>query len=916
MGVATRPLPHLAEAPPLAPFTVRGEELLAALGTDQTLGLFDTEAGLRRGRCGLNELAEPPPEPRWRRFLGQLTELVVVILLAAAAISAAAGEWADAAAVLAIVVANAVIGFLQEEQAARALAALRRMSAPQARVVRGGVLRTVPARKLVPGDLIELEAGDNVPADARLLAAFGLRVQQAALTGESAPEDKDTGAVPDPDTPVADRRNMVYLGTVIAAGKARAVVTATGMATELGRIAGLLRETRPGPTPLQRRLSGLGRVIIAGCLAVIGLVFALELLRGGRLLESLLLSVSLAVAAVPEGLPAVVTLALALGVQRMARRNALVRKLPSVETLGSVTVICSDKTGTLTRNEMTVREILAGGRHYGVTGAGYTRNRRFLDSEAAVESRSDADLTRLLSIGARCNNAAARPRGDGSGDWEVIGDPTEGALLVAALKAGVDQGGSGERLLAEIPFDSERKLMSVVVRLPSDEVRLDTKGAPEVVLARCTAEWRGGRAEPLTPARREELAQEAAAMAGRALRVLALADRAVLDTTAGVYVESGLVFAGLAGMMDPPREEAREAVRKCHAAGIRPVMITGDHPTTALAVARELGIAGAGDGAVTGRELDALSDAELVARVDQIAVYARVAAEHKLRVVRAWKARGAVVAMTGDGVNDAPAVRAADIGIAMGASGADVTREAAAMVLADDNFASIVAAVEEGRGIDDNIQKFLHYLLAGNTGLVLFVIAAAFFGWPFPLGTVQILWINLVTNGLPALALGAEPPEPGLMRRRPRPPGAPVITARRWLAILAHGVLVAAVTALGFVLVYQGRPEHLPRARTFAFCLVSYGFLFYAFSCRSQRYTMPQLGLFTNPHLCSAVAVSALLQLGVVTLPFARPVFESAQHFGWEWALLALLALIPASLVEAAKFLHARAAGGQPHVGG
>jgi Ca2+-transporting ATPase len=864
-------------------------------------GLSDTEAEKRRARYGPNVLPDAPSQPHWRRFLGQFTEFLVVILLFAATVSATLGEWADASAVLAIVVVNAVIGFLQEARAAQALEALRKLSAPQAKVVREGELRVVPTRDLVPGDRIELEAGDFVPADARLFGAAALRVQEAAVTGESLPQDKDPGCILAPDTALADRRNMVYAGTVVASGRASAVLVATGPATEMGRIAGMLQQAHPAPTPLQRQLAELGRTLVAACLGIVAVVFVLELLRGARLLDVFLVAVSLAVAAVPEGLPAVVTLTLAVGLQRMVRRNALVRKLPSVETLGSVTVICSDKTGTLTRNEMTVREVLAAGKNYHVTGAGYAPHGQFLRSGVAVDPRADADLVRTLTIAARCNHTRVRPRGDGSEAWEVVGDPTEAALVVAALKGGVGPDEPGARLVAEVPFDSERQMMSVVERRPSGEARLYAKGAPEVVLARCAAERRDGRVEPLTPVRRDELAGAAASMAGRALRVLALADRDLPDAGVGSPEETDLVFAGLAGMMDPPREEAREAVRTCRAAGIRPVMITGDHRTTALAVARELGIAGAGDDALTGRELDGLSEAELTARVDRVAVYARVAAEHKLRVVRAWQARGEVVAMTGDGVNDAPAVRAADIGIAMGASGTDVTREAAAMVLTDDNFASIVAAVEEGRGIFDNIQKFLHYLLAGNIGLVLFVFAAVLFDWPFPLGTVQILWINLVTNGLPALALGMEPPEPGLMRRRPRPPREPVLTARRWGLILAHGVLVGAVTALGFALVYRGRPEHLPQARTFAFCVVSYGFLFYAFGCRSHRYTLPELGLFSNPYLFGAVAVSALLQLSVVTLPFARPVFEAVQHFTWEWALLVVLALTPVTVIEAIK---------------
>jgi P-type Ca2+ transporter type 2C len=888
-------------------------ELIDRLVTNPERGLSEADARHRQARHGPNELAEAPPQSLWRKLLGQVNQPVIWVLLAAAAVAGSLGEWPDALAILAIVLLNALLGFFQEERAGRALAALRQMSAPLARVLRDGELRTVPARELVPGDRIELEAGDHVPADARLMTAFGLRVQEAALTGESAPVDKDAHAVLAEATPLGDRRNMIFAGTEVAAGKASAVVVATGMRTELGRIAGMLQRYSPEPTPLQRRLAELGKVLTIGCLIVVAGVFVLALLRGGQLLDVFLLSVSLAVAAVPEGLPAVVTVALALGLQRMVRRNALVRRLPSVETLGSVTVICSDKTGTLTRNEMTVREILAGGRWYYLTGAGYAPRGQILtgrDGAAVlpVDAATEPELIRLLTVAARCNNAKVTPRGDGSGAWEVVGDPTEGALLTAALKGGVGADGPRGQLIAEIPFDSERKAMSVIVREQPGLARMYTKGAPEVVLGKCVAEFRDGRVEPLTEARRQEVLRSAGEMAGRALRVLALAYREVADGVEA-YQESDLVFAGLAGMIDPPREEAKDAVHRCQEAGIRPVMITGDHPATAMAIGRELGIAGPEDVAVTGRELDALSDADLATRVDRFPVYARVTAEHKLRVVRAWKARGHVVAMTGDGVNDAPAVKSADIGIAMGRSGTDVTREASAMVLTDDNFASIVNAVEEGRGIYDNIQKFLHYLLAGNVGLVLFVVASFLAGWPFPLTTTQILWMNLVTNGLPALALGMEPPERDVMRRRPRPPREPVLTPGRSLLIAVHGALVAAVTTLGFALVYQGDPANLPRARTVAFCVVSFSFILFALSCRSLRYTMPEVGPVTNPALLGAIVISGLLQLSVVTLPFAQGVFETAGHFGWEWGLVAALALAPVTTIEVSKLIRARFVG-------
>lgn len=906
----TNPVPddHDARTGDIPPYALAAEVVLGLFGSNGTLGLQEERVVELRSRHGYNELAETPGPTLWQQFLAQFNEVVVLILLAAGFLSILVGEWADAGAILAIVLLNALLGMVQERRAEQALAALRKLTAPAAKAVRGGQLQVLSARELVPGDRVELEAGDHVPADARLLSAVGLRVQEAALTGESEPADKDPDAVLEAATVLGDRRNMVYLGTVVAAGKASAVVVATAMDTELGRIAGLLQRYAPEPTPLQRRLTELGRALAVVCLAVAAVVFALELLRGTPLTEVLLLAASLAVAAVPEGLPAVVTIALTLGLQRMARRNALVRKLPSVETLGSVTVICSDKTGTLTRNEMTVREIVAGRRRYRLTGEGYDPSGEIIAAESGARTVDPAavpDLTVALTIAVYCNNAQVTPRGKGDA-WQVIGDPTEGALLVAALKGRVEADRRGRPVLYEIPFDSERKAMSVVVGTPQRSAVMYTKGAPEVILAKCRTEQQEGVVVPLTEVGRTSIMCAAAEMAARALRVLALAYREHPAGDPASYEEAGLTFVGMVGMMDPPREDAREAVRRCHEAGIRPVMITGDHPATALAVANELGIAREGDSVVTGADLDRISDDELEARVENSPVYARVSAEHKLRVVKAWKQRGHVVAMTGDGVNDAPAVKAADIGIAMGVTGTDVTKEASAMVLTDDNFASIVSAVEEGRGIYDNIQKFLYYLLTGNAGLVLFVLLASFMGWPFPLTATQILWMNLVTNGLPALALGMEAPEPGVMQRGPRPPGEPVLSGHGGLLTIALGLLVAAVTAFGFAQVYQGEESNLPRARTMAFCVVSYAFIFSAFGFRSQRRTMPELGFYSNPALLGAIAVSCLLQLSVVTLPFARPVFETAAHFAWEWWLIGILALTPVTVIEVTKLVRAQ----------
>ena len=910
MPSVTAFLNPIAETSPELAHTRPAADVLAALGSDPDRGLPEAAVGPLRHRHGRNALAEAPPDPAWRQFLAQFEEPVVWLLLAAAVIAAVLAEWADLAAILAIVGLNAVLGFVQQRKAESALAALRRMSSPTAKAVRGGSLQVIPAHDLVPGDRVELEAGDQVPADVRLVRGFGFRVTEAALTGESAAVDKDPTAVMADGTELGDRRNMAYLGTVVAAGKATGVVVATGMDTELGRIAGLLRAQKPEPTPLQRRLARLGKHIVVLCLILVALIAALQLARGEGLLKTFRLAVSLAVAAVPEGLPAVVTITLALGLQRMVRRNALIRRLASVETLGSVTVICSDKTGTLTRNEMTVREMFAGGARFDATGVGYGPDGGFVSAGRAngeaVRPASEPDLLKSLAAGAWCNHAKVVLAADGAG-WQAIGDPTEAALVVAARKAGVAAGVHGYETVAEVPFDSDRKAMSVVVRGPDGDHTAYTKGAPEVVLAKCTSIRWSGQNLPLTDAHRAAIQAAAAEMAGRALRVIGLAYRDGADPTEGELVERDMVFAGLAGMIDPPRDEAKEAVRRCRDAGIRPVMITGDHPATALAIARELGIAEPGDRAVNGHELETMTDANLATVVGTVAVYARVTAGHKLRIVRALKAGGEIVAMTGDGVNDAPAVKAADIGVAMGVTGTDVTKEASAMVLTDDNFASIVNAVEEGRGIYDNIRKFVGYLLAGNAGKLLVMFTAVLLGWPVPLLAVQILWLNLVTDGLAALALGMEKPEPGVMRRKPRRPGEPLIGWSDARRIATHGALSASAALVGFWVVWRGDDANLAAAQVVAFCVLGFAQLLYAFACRSREQTAIGLGLFTNRPLLGALVISAGLQLAVILIPFLHPLFGvEAYPTPREWALIACLSVLPAAIVELVKWRAAR----------
>jgi Ca2+-transporting ATPase len=901
------------------PHAVSVVAALQSCGIRREQGHDSSSIAAARAEHGWNELQAARPFPWWKRLLAQFQDLVILLLLGAAIVSGALNEWSDSFAIVAIVIINGLIGFVQEERAQQALAALQKMSRPQAKVVRNGTLMTIAARELVPGDVIEIEAGDDIPADARLLSAFNLGVQEAALTGESVPTAKDADAILAADASLGDRRNMVYMGTIAASGKGRALITAIGMRTELGRIAGLLEQNEPEPTPLQRRLAELGKVLVALCLGIVFVVFLLQWFRQGNFLEAFLTAVGLAVAAVPEGLPAVVTVALALGLQRMVRRNALVRKLPSVETLGSVTVICSDKTGTLTRNEMTVQEIVTAEECFHITGSGYAPHGKFLrrkvdtlgDADALEEPGKHAALRRVLLIGGWCNNGRLQPPESAEQSWSVVGDPTEGALIVVFAKAGLMGELSTPRVLHEIPFDSTRKFMTMLLESPEEGTVVFAKGAPEVVLAHCQREWVGTQAVSLTPERREYWSRANAELASQALRVLAMASRPARPGESHEELESDLILAGLVGMLDPPRDEARAAIAICRAAGIRPVMITGDHPATAFAIARSLRLTEDESAVIAGPRLESMSDDELRERVPHTAVFARATAEHKIRIVKAWQARGDVVAMTGDGVNDAPAVQAADIGIAMGLSGTDVTKAAADMVLTDDNFASIVSAVEEGRGIYDNIRKVLQYLLACNFGELLLMFFASLFGWPSPLLTIQLLWINLITDGIPALALTLEPTEPDVMQRAPRPANEPILSRSLGLAIVAQGLLVGCASLMAFAISHYYFGDSLEQARAVTFCVLVYNELLRSLSARSNRKTVFELGWFGNPWLLVTVVVCVLLQVAVSLTPGVRGWFEMPPHDTRHWVMIVVLALIPITVVEVTKIVLAITRGRQ-----
>lgn len=887
-------------------WTLSAEEIAGRFGSDLKKGLSTEQAEKNLQEFGFNQLQEAPGRSPLAVFFDQFKSFLIWVLMAAAIISGFLGEWVDALAIIGIVILNAILGFIQEYRAEKALAALKKMAAPLTRVIRNGELRQIPAREVVPGDLLELEAGDHVPADARVISHTpNFSVHEAALTGESTPVFKTSLALEGEDIPLADRANMVYAGTSVSSGKARAMVVTTGMSTELGQIAQLIQEITLETTPLQRKLEQFGRWIVYLCFFLVGLIFLLEWVRGGELVQVFLTAVSLAVAAIPEGLPAVVTIALALGVQRMVKRHALIRKLPSVETLGAATVICSDKTGTLTKNEMTVKAVYADGKLFSVTGTGYEPQGEFLLEEKKINPQDFPGLYKTILCGALCNSASLIFV---NGRYRIVGDPTEGALLTLGKKAGLNKETLEEKepLEEEIPFDSERKMMTMLRRKNGEYVAY-VKGAPDVLLKNCTFIFDSGKERPITTEDVEKIMAVNDSLAQQALRVLGCAYRrfsSLPEKLEASNIEKELTFVGLVAMIDPPREEAIKAVAACKQAGIKPVMITGDHKITALAIARELGLLDEKARALSGEELDKLTAEELEKEVENVQVYARVSPEHKLKIVRAWKKRGEVVAMTGDGVNDAPALKEADIGVAMGITGTDVTKEVADMIVTDDNFASIVAAVEEGRAIYDNIKKFVHYLLSCNLGEILVMFISSLIGWPVPLLPIQILWVNLVTDGLPALGLGFDPPDPEIMTRPPRKPDEPIIDKERATLMTVQGIFIAFCSLVAFSYVLFVEKESLERARTAAFIVLSVSQLFHSFNCRSQMKSLFELGVFSNLKLVYAFLVSLGLQLAVVYLPFFQKIFKTQNLTPFDWVLVIVLSSLSLWGMELIKLIN------------
>jgi Ca2+-transporting ATPase len=923
-----------------------------------TQGLSAEEAAKRLDRYGPNELKEKPRPTFLQLVVAQLNNFIVILLIIASIVSALLGDWIEAGVILLIVVLNAILGVVQESRAEEALAALKKMAAPESQVLRDGQRVSVPARELVPGDIVFLETGNYVPADLRLIEAVNLRVEEAALTGESVPVQKNASVLLDKDASLGDRKNTVFMGTVINYGRGRGVVVSTGMATQLGMIADMLQTVKEEGTPLQARLNQLGKSLGLAALAICGVVFLLGLWRSGvftqgfstetsaTIVDSFMIAVGLAIAAVPEGLAAVVTISLALGMREMVRRHALIRKLASVETLGSTTVICSDKTGTLTQNMMTVTRLWVDGQLAEVTGTGYDPKGEFLIDGRKVDLADTPGLTTVLWVGNLNNDAVLEPVPEsGPNAYRIIGDPTEGAMLVAMMKAWkrADELAVAYPRRKEIPFDAALKRMTTVHEItwieedgPSpfhDQSKLGAhaitiKGAPDLVLELCTHyQTIDDQVRPLNDAMRASILEANDRLTNDALRVMGFAYRIedeLPDELTREFAEQGLIFAGLMGMIDPPRPEVKPALEKARHAGIRTIMITGDYPNTGRAIAESIGLLREGDQVHTGAELNDMDDRSLAEAVKHTAVFARVSPEHKVRIVDALRANDEVVAMTGDGVNDAPAIKRADIGVAMGITGTDVAKETADMVLTDDNYVSIVAAVEQGRIIYANIRKFVFFLLSSNIAEVMIIFLATLAGLPMPLTVIQLLWLNLLTDGAPALALAMEKGDPDIMDRPPRPKNESIINNSMRLGMVVQTIMQTGAVLAAFLIGlywHQTAGEMLPdgqnplsdllqqnwkgidvqTAETMAFVTLSLCELFRAYTVRSEHASLFKLGLFTNRYMQYAVGLSLILLLLVVFVPFLQPIFNTHSLSGREWMVVLVLALLPAIAEELTK---------------
>jgi Ca2+-transporting ATPase len=908
------------------------DEVLKTLQTPVQTGLSSEEAARRLEVYGPNQLAGKPRPTFLKLLFAQLKNFIVIMLIVAAAVSGVLGEWIDAEAIFAIVVLNAILGVVQESRAEQALAALKKLAVPEAHALRDGRRVDIPAHELTPGDIVFLEAGNFVPADLRLIEAVNLRIEEASLTGESVAVQKNAAAVLEAEIPLGDRHNTAFMGTLVSYGRGQGIVVSTGMHTQLGLIANMLASVDEEETPLQKRLDNLGKVLGWGALAICGLVFVVGVLRTNwsltEIVNMFMIAVSLAIAAVPEGLPAVVTISLAMGMREMVHRHALIRRLSSVETLGSATVICSDKTGTLTQNEMTVTRLWVDGTFVEVTGSGYTPVGEFRMGGEKINLQTYPAVTTALWVGALNNDARleAIQGEDGQKSYRILGDPTEGALLVATAKAGVLASKVVEAYPRndEIPFDSVRKRMLTVhlVQNPQNEdfspiygrgkdnwYAIAVKGAPDVVLDLCTSyqDMDDRHANPLDETARKHILDANDAMTRDALRVLGLAYRLVPDRPEEVNspdLEKEMIFAGLIGMIDPARLEVKPALEKARSAGIRTIMITGDYPNTARAIAEEIGLLQAGHQVLASSQFSQMDDATLAREVERTDVFARVSPEHKMRIVNALSANHEVVAMTGDGVNDAPAIKRADIGIAMGITGTDVAKETADMVLTDDNYASIVSAIEQGRIIYSNIRKFVYYLLSCNLAEIAVIFIGTVAGWGSPLTALQLLWLNLVTDGAPALALAAEKGDPDIMNQAPRPPREPIINSYMRTGILIQTLAITLVTLAAYR-IGQTSNIHIEFANTMAFVTLSCSELLRAFTARSEYYPLLKIGPFKNRWMDLAVLSSLALIMAVVYVPFLQTIFKT-EPLGWaQWSELLPLLILPSLAAELTKYIFA-----------
>ncbi len=873
-------------------------EVEEALNTDFSAGLTDDDVKKRRNQHGFNELSEGEKQSALLLFFSQFKDFMVLVLLAATLVSGLLGEYIDAIAIIAIVIINGLLGFFQERKAEKSLSALKELSAPQVQVLRGGKWVRVPSKEVVPGDLLKFSSGDRIGADIRLIESRSLEIEESALTGESVPVQKTTASLKAENPGLGDMENMAFMGTMITRGSGVGVVVATGMKTAMGQIADLLQNAETMETPLQRRLEQLGKILITAALLLTVLVVIVGVIQGHELYTMFLAGVSLAVAAIPEGLPAIVTVALSLGVQRMIKKKAIVRKLPAVETLGCASVICSDKTGTMTQNQMTVTHLWSGGKQWTVDGIGYEPSGNFYNDVKRVDVKAQKSLQQMLMFGLLCNHAELAEK---KGEYSIDGDPTEGALLVAAMKAGYRRESLMDQyqVLNEFPFDSARKMMSIIVKDRNGRQFIVTKGAPDVLAGISDSILWNDKRQMMTGEMKKTLQEAIDGLASQALRTIAIgfrelpANQVVLDEK---EAEKNLTLIGLQGMIDPPRPEVRTAVKECREAGIKTVMITGDHVITAKAIAKQLGILTGSSKVLDGKALSGMSVGQLEDVVDEVSVFARVSPEHKLKIVKALQNKGHIVAMTGDGVNDAPAIKAADIGVAMGITGTDVAKEASALVLLDDNFATIKAAIKEGRNIYENIRKFIRYLLASNVGEILVMLFAMLLALPLPLVPIQILWVNLVTDGLPAMALGLDQPEDDVMKRKPRSPKEGVFARGLGWKVVSRGFLIGIVTLAAFMLAYKNNPDQLGYAQTVAFATLVLAQLIHVFDCRSEKSVLAR-NPFGNKYLVWAVISSLLLMIIVIYYPPLQPIFHTMAIQPGDWIMITGLASVPTFLL-------------------